>query len=138
MINLIPSDLVILVMATNILGFGAKKYEKFQNKYIPIFLLMFAIIFSIWIKKSITPQSILQGILCWGTSIGFHQTYKNLAEFGTSNIDEDSENKTTINEINNENQSIIDEESDENQSIIDKVSDENEIKIDEESNTNKL
>jgi len=80
MINLIPSDLIVLVIALNVLGFGVSKYQNFNNKYIPLLLLIFGCVFSCWIRMGITAESVLQGILCWGTSIGFNQVYKQLKD----------------------------------------------------------
>lgn len=77
LITLIPSTLAILVAALYVLGTGFKKTKMIPDKYIPAFLLVFAIIFSI-LLIGISATSVLQGILCWGVSIGINQTFKQL------------------------------------------------------------
>lgn len=77
LITLIPSTLAILIAALYVLGTGLKKTEMVPDKYIPAFLLVFAIVFSI-LLVGISATSILQGILCWGVSIGINQTVKQL------------------------------------------------------------
>lgn len=77
LITLIPSTLAILIAALYVLGTGLKKTGMVPDKYIPAFLLVFAIVFSI-LLVGISAASILQGILCWGVSIGINQTVKQL------------------------------------------------------------
>lgn len=77
-ISLVPEQLLILVAAIYVLGEGCKKYPNLNNRYIPLVLLAFGIAFSIWIL-GISPNAILQGILCWGTAIGLNQTIKQLS-----------------------------------------------------------
>ncbi|MBU5307978.1 phage holin family protein [Clostridioides mangenotii] len=74
-VSFIPEQLLILVAALNVLGYGCKSIPGLDNKFIPSILLVLGIIFSIWIQ-GIDPNSILQGILCWGVAIGVHQTVK--------------------------------------------------------------
>lgn len=74
-VSFIPEQLLILVAALNVLGYGCKNVPGLDNKFIPSILLVLGIIFSIWIR-GIDPNSILQGILCWGVAIGVHQTVK--------------------------------------------------------------
>lgn len=74
-VSFIPEQLLILVAALNVLGYGCKNVPGLDNKFIPSILLVLGIIFSIWIQ-GIAPNSILQGILCWGVAIGIHQTVK--------------------------------------------------------------
>lgn len=76
-ITLIPSNLGILVAALYTLGVGFKKMDLFPSKYIPLGLLLMSIIFSPCLI-GFSAEAILQGILCWGVSIGIHQTVKQL------------------------------------------------------------
>ncbi|HBE9812322.1 TPA: phage holin family protein, partial [Clostridioides difficile] len=70
---------LILVAALSIIGKGCKKYKQLDNKYIPIILLVLGIGFSIWML-GFSPNAVLQGVICWGISIGINQTYKQLKE----------------------------------------------------------
>ncbi|HFL3159154.1 TPA: phage holin family protein [Clostridioides difficile] len=79
LISFIPEQLLLLVVALNVLGFGFKKYKQLDNKYIPVVLLALGIGFSIWML-GLNPNAILQGIICWGVAIGINQTYKQLKE----------------------------------------------------------
>ncbi|MCC0700947.1 phage holin family protein [Clostridioides sp. ZZV15-6383] len=79
LISFIPEQLLILVAALSIIGKGCKKYKQLDNKYIPIILLVLGIGFSIWML-GLSPNAILQGVICWGMSIGINQTYKQLKE----------------------------------------------------------
>ncbi|MCC0673127.1 phage holin family protein [Clostridioides sp. ES-S-0145-01] len=79
LISFIPEQLLLLVVALNVLGFGFKKYKQLDNKYIPVILLALSITFSIWML-GFKPTSILQGILCWGVAIGTNQVYKQLKD----------------------------------------------------------
>lgn len=77
-ISLVPEQLLLLVAAIYVLGEGCKKYPNLDNKFIPAVLLVFGVLFSIWIL-GVSPTSILQGILCWGTAVGLNQTIKQLS-----------------------------------------------------------
>ncbi|HGM1082323.1 TPA: phage holin family protein [Clostridioides difficile] len=79
LISFIPEQLLILVAALSIIGKGFKKYKQLDNKYIPIILLVLGIGFSIWML-GFSPNAVLQGIICWGISIGINQTYKQLKD----------------------------------------------------------
>ncbi|EGT4533543.1 TPA: phage holin family protein [Clostridioides difficile] len=79
LISFIPEQLLILVAALSIIGKGCKKYKQLDNKYIPIILLVLGIGFSIWML-GFSPNAVLQGIICWGISIGINQTYKQLKD----------------------------------------------------------
>ncbi|HHI5793441.1 TPA: phage holin family protein [Clostridioides difficile] len=75
LISFIPEQLLLLVVALNVLGFGFKKYKQLDNKYIPVVLLILGIGFSIWML-GLNPVAVLQGVICWGVAIGINQTYK--------------------------------------------------------------
>lgn len=77
LISFVPEQLLILVAAIYVLGEGCKKYPNLNNKYIPVVLLVFGVVFSSWIL-GFGATSILQGILCWGTAVGLNQTLKQL------------------------------------------------------------
>ncbi|ALP03627.1 phage holin family protein [Clostridioides difficile] len=79
LISFIPEQLLILVAALYVIGAGCKKYKQLDNKYIPVVLLALGIGFSIWML-GLNPSAVLQGIICWGISIGINQTYKQLKE----------------------------------------------------------
>ena len=72
----IPNQLFILVVSVYILGECFKK-SSLNNKYIPLTLLLFSILFSVLIM-GVSATSVLQGILCWGTAVGVNQTFKQL------------------------------------------------------------
>lgn len=74
-VQLIPEQLMLVVVCVYILGSACVKYPKLDNKYIPLVLLTFSIVFSVWVL-GFNPTSILQGIICWGTAIGINQTIK--------------------------------------------------------------
>ncbi|MDN9384804.1 holin [Clostridioides difficile] len=77
--SFIPEQLLILVAALSIIGKGCKKYKQLDNKYIPVVLLILGIAFSVWML-GLNPVAVLQGVICWGISIGINQTYKQLKE----------------------------------------------------------
>ena len=73
--SFIPEQLFLLVAALNVLGFVGKSYPRLDNRYIPIALLLFGVVFSV-LMQGISTEAVLQGILCWGVAIGVNQTYK--------------------------------------------------------------
>ena len=77
LINFIPENLFILVVATYVLGMFFKKIPSINDGLIPIFLMIFSIVFSMVLVKP-SPTAFLQGILCWGVSIGINQTIKQI------------------------------------------------------------
>ncbi|CZR97808.1 MULTISPECIES: phage holin family protein [Clostridioides] len=79
LISFIPEQLLILVAALYILGFGCKKYKQLDNKYIPVVLWILGVGFSVWML-GLNADAVLQGVICWGISIGINQTYKQLKE----------------------------------------------------------
>ncbi|HBG7496858.1 TPA: phage holin family protein, partial [Clostridioides difficile] len=70
---------LILVAALSIIGKGCKKYKQLDNKYIPVVLLILGIAFSVWML-GLNADAVLQGVICWGISIGINQTYKQLKD----------------------------------------------------------
>ncbi|HEB4999924.1 TPA: phage holin family protein [Clostridioides difficile] len=79
LISFIPEQLLILVAALYVLGVGCKKYKQLDNKYIPVVLLVLGVGFSVWML-GLNADAVLQGVICWGISIGINQTYKQLKE----------------------------------------------------------
>ncbi len=79
LISFIPEQLLILVAALYVIGAGCKKYKQLDNKYIPVVLLILGIGFSVWMLR-LSADAVLQGVICWGISIGINQTYKQLKE----------------------------------------------------------
>ncbi|MDN9637810.1 holin [Clostridioides difficile] len=79
LISFIPEQLLLLVVALSIIGKGCKKYKQLDNKYIPIILLVLGIGFSIWML-GLSPNAVLQGVICWGVAIGANQVYKQLKD----------------------------------------------------------
>ena len=72
-IELLPESLITLVVATNMLGILLKQIEVVKDNFIPLILLTFSIVFSVALL-GFNAQNILHGIICWGVSVGVHQT----------------------------------------------------------------
>ncbi|MGG7176188.1 phage holin family protein [Clostridium paraputrificum] len=77
LIKFIPEKLLILIAATYVLGIFLKKIESVKDKYITIILMTFTIIFSM-VLSGCNAIASLQGILCWGVSVGINQTAKQI------------------------------------------------------------
>lgn len=77
LLTFIPETLLILIAATYVIGIFLKKIEKVNDSLIPVFLMIFSIVFSL-VLAGPSATSFLQGILCWGTAIGINQTSKQL------------------------------------------------------------
>ncbi len=78
-VTFIPEQLFILIVASYVLGIFLKKIESVKDKYITIILMLFCIILSVVLDKFANiPMELLQGILCWGASVGINQTGKQL------------------------------------------------------------
>ncbi|MEG0669118.1 MAG: phage holin family protein [Clostridium sp.] len=77
LIKFIPEQLLILVAAIYVLGVFLKKTERVKDNLIPIILMVFAIAFSM-LLTGVSAVSCLQGILCWGVSIGINQLGKQI------------------------------------------------------------
>ena len=83
----IPETLMIVIAAAYVVGIFLKKLENVKDKYITLILMLFCITFSVLLNlvnenASSNYQGIvnavLQGILCWGVSVGINQTAKQL------------------------------------------------------------
>lgn len=86
-LTFIPEHLLILIAATYVLGIFLKKANNFKDNRITVALMIFCITFSILLTLvnaeykrlfDAIVTAILQGILCWGASIGINQTAKQL------------------------------------------------------------
>lgn len=85
----IPEHLLILIVAAYVLGVFLKKIEGFKDKYITIALMLFCVTLA-FLLNLINAQyktmldaavnAILQGILCWGVSVGINQTFKQIGK----------------------------------------------------------
>lgn len=87
--SFISSNLLIVIVAAYVLGVFLKKLDSIKDKYITSLLMLFSI--TIAVLLSITNaeyktlfdaiiNGLLQGILCWGVSVGVNQTIKQLGK----------------------------------------------------------
>ncbi len=77
LMQFIPGELAIVIVATYVIGVFLKNIESVKDKYITVALMVFAIVFSMVISAP-SATSFLQGILCWGVAVGLNQTGKQL------------------------------------------------------------
>jgi len=85
----IPENLMVVIVAAYVIGIFLKKLENVKDKYITSILMVFCITFSVLlnlintefteVSKAIV-NAVLQGILCWGVSVGINQTTKQLTK----------------------------------------------------------
>lgn len=80
LVQFIPSELIIVVVATYITGMFFKKLETVKDKYIVVILMLFSIIFSLLVSKEYTSVAFLQGIICWGIAVSGNQVVKQLGK----------------------------------------------------------
>ena len=83
----VPEYLAILVVSIYVLGVFLKNLDSIKDKWIPTLLLLFAITFGVllsiinakyMLELDVIVNGILQGILCWGVSVGVNQTIKQI------------------------------------------------------------
>ncbi|MDU5720761.1 MAG: phage holin family protein [Clostridium perfringens] len=83
----VPSHLAILIVAIYVVGVFLKNLNSVPDKYITIILMLFGITFAILlsiinaeykVQLDVIVNGILQGICCWGVSVGINQTAKQL------------------------------------------------------------
>ena len=88
-ISFIPSNLLIVIVAIYVVGVFLKKIEMIKDKYITILLMLFGITFAVLlsiinakykVSLEVIVNGLLQGILCWGVSVGVNQTVKQLGK----------------------------------------------------------
>lgn len=82
LISFIPTNLGILVACIYVLGMALKKSVLVADNWITLILLVFGITFAVLLTiingqyKTMLDaivNGILQGILCWGVSVGLNQ-----------------------------------------------------------------
>lgn len=77
LLTFIPEQLLILIASIYVLGIFLKKLEKVSDNLIPVFLMIFSLVFSM-VLAGPSATAFLQGILCWGVAIGVNQTAKQI------------------------------------------------------------
>lgn len=87
LLTFIPEFLLIVIVATYVVGVFLKKIESVPDKYITSLLMIFGITFAVLLNiinaqykvaLDVIVNGILQGILCWGVAVGINQTTKQL------------------------------------------------------------
>ena len=87
LLTFIPEFLLIVIVATYVVGSFLKGLNTFPDKYITSILMLFGITFAVLlniinakykIALDVIVNGILQGILCWGVAVGINQTSKQL------------------------------------------------------------
>ena len=87
--SFIQSNLLIVIVAIYVVGVFLKKIEMIKDKYITILLMLFGITFAVLlsiinakykVSLEVIVNGLLQGILCWGVSVGVNQTVKQLGK----------------------------------------------------------
>ena len=76
-VSLIPEKLVIVVVCTYIIGKFLKNSNVVKDKHIPIILICFSVLFSN-LTAGFSVNSVLQGVVCWGVSVGINQMKKQI------------------------------------------------------------
>ena len=79
-LQFIPEELMILVIGTYLMGIALKQAKFIKDNLIPIVLLSFAVVFSCLLQMTMSGLAMLQGILCWGVSVGINQTLKQVSK----------------------------------------------------------
>ena len=83
----VPSHLAILIACIYVVGVFLKNLNSVADKYITIILMVFGITFAVLLSiinsqykvaLDVIVNGILQGICCWGVSVGINQTAKQL------------------------------------------------------------
>ena len=72
LLSFVPEQLLVLVVAIYVLGLFLKRIEVIKDKWIVFILMAFSIAFSL-IMQGIGAIAILQGVICWGVSVGIKQ-----------------------------------------------------------------
>ena len=89
LMNFISDGMVIVIVATYVMGVFLKKLESIKDKYITSLLMLFGIVIAVLLSiinaqykvdLNTIVNGILQGILCWGVRVGINQTTKQLAK----------------------------------------------------------
>lgn len=89
LMSFISDGMVIVIVATYVMGIFLKKLESIKDKYITSILMLFGIVIAVLlsiinaqykVNLDTIVNGILQGILCWGVSVGINQTTKQLGK----------------------------------------------------------
>ena len=67
----------LVIPALLILGAAYKKIVKNRDSYIPIILIVIAVLFAV-LKYGVNVNNILQGIIYGGSAVGLHQVKKQM------------------------------------------------------------
>ena len=79
----------IVIVAIYVIGIFLKKMETIKDKYIVVILMALSVIVAVLltiinaqykIDLEVILNGILQGILCWGVSVGVNQTVKQIGK----------------------------------------------------------
>ena len=87
LMTFIPEFLIIVIVATYVVGVFLKKLETVPDKFITSLLMLFSITIAVLfyiintqykVALDTIVNGVLYGILCWGVAVGVNQTYKQL------------------------------------------------------------
>lgn len=77
LMQFIPEQLLLLIGGLYVLGILLKRIKIVKDNLIPLILVTFSILCSLGLV-GLSATAVLQGILCWGVSIGINQTGKQI------------------------------------------------------------
>lgn len=89
LMDFISDGMVIVIVVIYVMGVFLKRLESVKDKYITCILMLFGITVAILlsiinaqykVNLDVIVNGILQGILCWGVSVGINQTTKQLSK----------------------------------------------------------
>ena len=84
-LDFIGKELFIVIAAIYVMGIFLKKIESVKDKWITVILMLVGITVAVLLNMinsqykialDVIVNGLLQGILCWGVSIGINQTVK--------------------------------------------------------------
>lgn len=85
LLDYVSAGMMILVVLDYVMGMFCKSFDGIKDKYITAILMAFSIAFGCALSitaEGMQPGTILngivQGIICWGVSIGINQTIKQI------------------------------------------------------------
>lgn len=79
LLEFVPETLLILIVATNVIGVFLKRMEIVKDKYIVFILMAFSVAFSL-VLEGVSAVSFLQGVICWGVAVGLNQSVKQFSK----------------------------------------------------------
>lgn len=89
LMDFISDGMVIVIVVIYVMGVFLKRLESVKDKYITCILMLFGITVAVLlsiinaqykVNLDVIVNGILQGILCWGVSVGINQTTKQLSK----------------------------------------------------------